>query len=179
MKGYDYARSGAYFTTICTQNRACLFGEIINGEMRLNDAGRMIEKWWNELNRKFPNAKTDELVVMPNHMHGIIMITVGADLRVCPHTGGAQNDEGAHTGAPLQEMIQWFKTMATNEYIRGVKTSDWPSFDSRLWQRNYYEHIIRNDNELDKIREYIVNNPLQWELDTENPNVGTCLPKLW
>jgi putative transposase len=108
LKGYDYARSGAYFTTICTQNRACLFGEIINGEMRLNDAGRMIKKWWNELNRKFSNVETDELVVMPNHMHGIIVITIGADLRVCPHAGGAQNDEGAHTGAPLQDIIQWF-----------------------------------------------------------------------
>ncbi len=158
----------------------------------MNNAGRMIEKWWNELNRKFSNVGTDEFVVMPNHMHGIIVITVGADpqndgnvvsvgadLCVCPNSGGTQNNDnkGAHTGAPLQKIIQWFKTMTTNEYIRGVKTSGWPSFDIRLWQRNYYEHIIRNDNELDKIREYIVNNPLQWELDTENPKFGTCFPK--
>jgi REP element-mobilizing transposase RayT len=134
--------------------------------MRLNNVGRMIIKWWNELNRKFENMETDAFVVMPNHVHGIIVITVGADLRVCP------NGEGAHAGAPLQKIIQWFKTMTTNQYMRGVKTSGWPAFDGRLWQHNYYEHIIRNDNELYIIREYIVNNPLQWELDTENPNGG-------
>lgn len=77
--------------------------------MRLNDAGRMIEKWWNELNRKFKNMETDEFVVMPNHTHGIIVITVGADLRVCPNNESAKNDGGAHTGAPLQKIIQWLR----------------------------------------------------------------------
>ena len=135
--------------------------------MRLNDAGRMIEQWCFELNRKFSTVETDEFVVMPNHFHGIVVIagvTVGADLRVGP------NSEGAHAGAPLPTIIQWFKTMTTNEYMRGVKTRSWTPFAGRLWQRNYYEHIVRCENELTCIREYIANNPLQWEMDRENPS---------
>jgi REP element-mobilizing transposase RayT len=180
LKGYDYSRPGAYFITIVTQDRACLFGEVVDGEMRLNAAGQMVEKWWAELNHKFPNVQTDEFVIMPNHFHGIIVIThVGADLCVCPNESGAHvgadqrvcpDETGAHTGAPLPEIIQWFKTMTTNEYIRGVKQSGWPPFRGRLWQRNYYEHIIRNDQSLHCIRQYIAENPLRWHLDRENPD---------
>lgn len=90
-------------------------------------------------------------------------VTVGADLRVGP------NSEGAHAGAPLPTIIQWFKTMTTDEYMGGVKTQGWPPFHGRLWQRNDYEHIVRFENELNRIREYIANNPLQWDLDRENP----------
>jgi len=167
LRGYDYAQAGAYFVTIVTRDRVCLFGEMVNGEMRLNDGGRMIEQWWFELNRKFSTVETDEFVVMPNHFHGIVVIagvTVGADPRVGP------NSEGAHAGAPLPTIIQWFKTMTTNEYMRGVKTRSWTPFAGRLWQRNYYEHIVRCENELTRIREYIANNPLQWEMDRENPS---------
>ena len=167
LRGYDYAQAGAYFVTIVTRDRVCLFGEMVNGEMRLNDGGRMIEQWWFELNRKFSTVETDEFVVMPNHFHGIVVIagvTVGADPRVGP------NSEGADAGAPLPTIIQWFKTMTTNEYMRGVKTRSWTPFAGRLWQRNYYEHIVRCENELTRIREYIANNPLQWEMDRENPS---------
>ncbi len=138
--------------------------------MRLNDAGHMIEKWRLELNRKFPTLETDEHIIMPNHFHGIVVI-VGADLCVCPDPAG-EHTSGAHAGAPLPSIIQWFKTMTTNEYIRGVKTFGWPPFVGKLWQRNYYEHIIRNDDSLNLIREYIINNPAQWELDRENPTCG-------
>ena len=96
---------------------------------------------------------------MPNHLHGIITI-VGADPCVCP------NDE--HTGSPLHRIIQWYKTMTTNEYIKNVKQNSWPPFKKRIWQRNYYEHIIRNDEELKTIRHYIKNNPLNWECDENN-----------
>ena len=87
LKHYDYAEMGTYFVTICTHERACLFGEVMNGEMQLNDAGRMVENRWLELNRKFPTIKTNEYVIMPNHFHGIVFF-VGADLRVCPDRGG-------------------------------------------------------------------------------------------
>ena len=87
---------------------------------------------------------------------------VGADLRVCPDSGGA------HTGAPLPTIVQWFKTMTTNEYIRMVKHAGWTPFRGRLWQRNYYEHIIRNERALERIRDYILTNPLHWHLDREN-----------
>ncbi|PXF56977.1 MAG: hypothetical protein C4B58_11525 [Deltaproteobacteria bacterium] len=163
LKGYDYSQTGAYFVTICTQNRECLFGKIVDKEMILNDPGRMVEKWYRELENKFADIVCDQCTIMPNHIHFVIQTGVGADLRVCP-------DTGEHIGSPLHTVIQWFKTMTTNEYIRGVKQNGWSTFPGKLWQRNYYEHIVRNENELNRIREYIVNNPLQWELDRENPN---------
>ena len=144
----------------------CLFGDISNGEMVLNPAGKMVEKWWLELKNKFPTVKPDTRITMPNHFHGIIVI-VGADLRVCPDYSVAKM--GAHTGAPLPKILQWFKTMTTNEYIHGVKHQDWLSFMGKLWQRDYYEHIIRNDRESHAIREYIQNNPKNWTSDSEYP----------
>ncbi len=181
LKGYDYARPGAYFLTLCTQNRACLFGTVVDGEMHANGAGCMVQRWWDELNHKFPHIRTDAFVVMPNHVHGIIMIhPVGADLRVRPdennptdHPGdewdAPKPEQGAHTGAPLPQIVQWFKTMTTNEYIRHVKNAGWPPFQKRLWQRNYYEHIIRNERALHRIRRYIAENPMRWHLDRQNP----------
>jgi putative transposase len=187
LRGYDYAQAGAYFVTICTQGRECLFGQVVNGEMRLNDAGRMVERWWAELGNKYPTVIPDLCVVMPNHFHGIVVITdapaapVGADLRVSPGPG-ADTGEGADTGAPLREptgsapgipkIVQWFKTMTTNEYIRGVKNLGWMSYPGRLWQRNYYEHVIRDGESLGHIRRYIVDNPAQWANDAENPEKG-------
>ena len=96
LKGWDYSRAGMYSVTICAQNRVCLFGDVVDGDMRLNDAGRMVEKWWSELNHKFPTVQTHEFVVMPNHVHGIIAI-VGADLRVCPDEPGTHIDADAYT----------------------------------------------------------------------------------
>ncbi len=162
LPGYDYRRAGAYFVTIVTQGRECLFGEVADGEMWLNDAGRSVERWWAELSRKFPNVTPGIHIVMPNHAHGIIITDpVGADLCVCP--------EGAHAGAPLPKIVQWFKTMTTNEYVRGVKTFGWSPFPGRMWQRNYFEHIIRDEESLDRICEYVVNNPATWTEDRENP----------
>ena len=142
LKGYDHSQAGMYFITICTQDSLHLFGKITNDEMVLNDAGTMVEKWWNELKNRFPNIELDESVVMPNHFHGIIQIvnthtiTVGADLRVCPdvqkracpenmnkHDVEKYIEKGEHTGSPLHRMMQWFKTMSTNEYIRNVKNN--------------------------------------------------------
>lgn len=189
LQGYDYSQSGAYFVTIVAQGRVSLFGHIENGEMILNDAGTMIVKWWNELPNKFPQITLGAVVVMPNHFHGIIIIesTVGGDLRVSP--GGAdETNTGGHAGppqpippqprpnAPLSQMIQWFKTMTTNEYIRGVKELGWPRFDGKLWQRDYYEHIIRNADEANRIHLYIESNPINWGEDDENP-VKSALPR--
>jgi REP element-mobilizing transposase RayT len=156
LKGYDYAQAGAYFVTICAQNRECLFGEIAAGEMHLNAAGEMIVRWWNELSNKFPTFEPDAFVVMPNHIHCIIVI----------HDG-----EATALGQPkptLGDIIEWFKTMATNEYIRGVKQLGWKPFPKRVFQRNYYEHIIRNERELTAIRKYIENNPAKWTGDGDN-----------
>jgi REP element-mobilizing transposase RayT len=173
LRGYDYSRSGAYFVSICTKDRTCLFGDIDNQQMALNDAGRMVEKWYVQLENKFEDIRCDEYIIMPNHFHAIIQNTgpVGADLCVCPYDSRHGRTSGEHTGSPLQRVIQWFKTMTTNEYIRGVKQYRRVPFPGRLWQRNYYEHIVRNENEMSRIRKYIRNNPAQWDTDKDNPFV--------
>ena len=288
LKGYDYSQAGAYFITICTQDRACLFGKVVNGEMRLNDAGRMVLAEWNMLPERFPHVVLDAFVVMPNHVHGIVVITnpatddtattaptiVGTGLVPVPNAGtmGAVPNAGAMGAAPnagtmgaapnagtmgaapnagtmgaapnagtmgavpnagtmgaapndgmmgavpddgativgtglvpvpddgattrvaptaativgtdlvpvpddgattrvaptVGDIVGAFKSRVTVEYIRGVKTSGWPPFRGRLWQRNYYEHIIRNERALNAIRQYIIENPRRWQMDREN-----------
>lgn len=160
LRDFNYASSGAYFVTICAQERECRFGAVVDGVMMENDAGRMVERWWEELANKFDAIELDKFVIMPDHFHGIIFL-VGADLRVRPDLP-EKNESGAHTGAPLPTIIQWFKTMSTNEYIKNVSQSRWSPFPGRLWQRNYFERVIRNDVELDKFRDYILTNPARW-----------------
>jgi putative transposase len=141
--------------------------------MKLNDAGSMIERWYRELKNKFPDIQCDAFVCMPNHVH-FIVVNVGADLRVRPdaveltpaggeHLGGehlgGEHLGGEHTGSPLRTVVQWFMTMTTNEYIRGVKQQGWTPFPGKLWQRNYWEHILRNESEFNRIRIYLQNNP--------------------
>jgi len=186
LKGYDYHQPGAYFVTICTQDRACLFGDVVEGEIRLNDAGRMVHDVWNELPNHYPGIVIDAFVVMPNHIHGIIIL-VGADPRVCPNadprvcpdTGQPSVGVGprAYPGQPqgvaptlgLPDVVHRFKTMTTRRYTDGAKQLGWEPFRGRLWQRNYYEHIIRNEESLNRIREYIFTNPVRWVMDSENP----------
>lgn len=186
LKGYDYSQAGLYFITICTQHRAYLFGEIRNGEMILNDAGKMVEKWYDELQNKFNDIKCHAMVVMPNHFHCIVENTgsvgvgpiMGENVGDGNMTGetirenhilgehvGDDNIMGEHVGSPLRDVVRWFKTMTTNHYIRGVKQNNWTPFDGKLWQRNYYEHIIRNDESYQRISEYIINNPANWNID--------------
>ena len=185
LKGYDYSQAGLYFVTMCVHVGANLcvrpniFGNVVDGEMVLNDAGKMIEKWCVELSHKFSDITVDVYVIMPNHFHSIIVNNgdgnnIGADLRVypdekqrvCPNESGEHaNILGEHTGSPLHAVVQWFKTMTTNEYIRGVKTLGWQPFDKKLWQRNYWEHIIRNEQSYQRIADYITNNPKKWQND--------------
>lgn len=204
LQGYDYSKAGLYFITICVQNHKCLFGEIkpsigenISSHIQLIEAGKMIEKWYYELENKFIDIQCHEMIVMPNHFHCIIENTgdascVGGDLHVCQHISdktdknikinhnresnnidsqGKQTiivengNTGEHTGSPLHRVVQWFKTMTTNDYIHGVKSLGWIPFDGKLWQRNYYEHIIRNEKSYNQISEYIINNPEKWQDD--------------
>ena len=165
LKDYDYSEPGDYFVTICTQDKKCLFGKIIDCEMRSNDVGKMVEKVWQEIPQSYPNIEIDEFTIMPNHLHGIITI-VGADPRVRP----GQTQGFAPTRLSLPAVIHRFKSLTTKYYIDNVKTKSWPPFEKRLWQRNYYEHIIRDENDLNKIRDYIISNPGVWTEDKENPN---------
>ena len=170
LRGYDYALVGAYFVTVGLQGRGCLLGEITDEELRLNDAGRMVEQWWAELASKFPSMETDEYVVMPNHFHGIVLLGARYPSANALLSRAGHPHRGAPTSGPtLGAIMDWFKTMTTNAYIRGVKQQDWAPFQGRLWQRDYYEHIVRNDNDLDRIRRYIAGNPSRWASDPENP----------
>jgi REP element-mobilizing transposase RayT len=161
LPDYEYAQSGAYFVTLCTKDRVFLFGSIVDEWMHLNAAASMIERWCREVPVKFPTIELDAFVVMPNHVHIILLIEMSALMERTEERGG-------HAGPPLPEVVQWFKTMTTNAYIRGVKEHGWARFDGSLWQRRYYEHIVRNEAELMTIREYILNNPPRWALDREN-----------
>lgn len=171
LKGYDYSQEGLYFVTICCQNMAYRFGKVVNGQMLLNAAGLMVDMWIKELENKFPDIRIDEYVIMPNHLHliiennGALANAVRVDLCVDPHNQINRTVEGEHIGSPLHRVIQWLKTMTTNSYILGVKTLGWEPFDKKIWLRNYYEHIIRDDRAHHNIAEYIKNNPLKWEAD--------------
>lgn len=174
LRGYDYSQVGAYFVTICTQDRVSLFGEVIDGNMRLNDAGQTVVAEWVSLPNRFMTVRLDAFIVMPNHFHGIIVVTgpnTGANIGA--NTGA---NTGATTGATTRvaptvgDVVGAFKSRVTVEYIHGVKAHGWPPFPGRLWQRNYYEHIIRDDDALICIRRYICDNPAQWASDREHPH---------
>jgi len=153
--------------------------------MVLNAAGQMVDSWWMTLSQKFPEIQTDESIVMPNHFHGVIInAPVGADPGVCPKFGNGQfrdresfygEQASEHVGSPLPRVMQWFKTMTTNHYICGVKENGWMPFEKRVWQRNYYDHIIRDKADLIRIQTYIRNNPALWHEDQLNPQV----PSKW
>lgn len=188
LSGYDYSQCGYYFVTICTQNRECIFGSIVgadqcvrpisdqcvrpsmNNLMKLNGIGKMVNKWLIKIPEHFVGSSLDIYQIMPNHVHVIIVVEH-------PNIGSTHGsiDGRTHWSAPtgkpttIGTIVQWFKTMSTNKYINGVKKYHWPLFNKRLWQRNYYEHIIRNEKELFKIREYIKINPEMWERDRNNP----------
>lgn len=172
MPGYDYSKAGAYFISICTKDRKCLFGEIADQEMVLNEPGRMINTVWNELVQRFSRIELIQQTIMPNHIHGIIAI-VGVPLVGTRKTIGALPERAdtrpAPTAVGLGDIVGTFKSITTLEYIHGVRQYGWTSFPGKLWQRNYYEHIIRSENEMNRIREYILNNPAQWDMDHENP----------
>ena len=178
LRGYDYTHAGAYYVTIVAQDRVFLFGEVVGENVRLGEAGVMVQAVWEALPHRFPSIETDAFVVMPNHIHGIIVIDgpVGASLVDALDDVGARVTMARDTRATtrvaptLGDVIGAYKSSTTVEYARGVGTDGWRPFNRRLWQRNYYERVIRTNEELDRIREYIVNNPAQWEMDAENPD---------
>jgi len=174
LKSHNYSTTGAYFVTVCAQNRGCLFGEIVDAQMVLNDAGRMVQEVWNEMPVYYQGIQIDTFVIMPNHIHGIIVLTginVGAGPRTCPNQ---RDDNGQPRGvAPtmsLPDVVHRFKLMTTTRYRWAVTKYGWPPFQKRLWQRNYFERVIRNDSEMERVREYITGNPARWLEDEENPD---------
>lgn len=186
LKGYDYSAVGAYFVTICVYGRECLFGKIVGGEMRLNQYGEIIRSVWEESPGHFPSIDTDTYVIMPNHFHGIIVVgdNVGAgfprpilETRNQPRCveaerGGENQIPGGEKGGetpPLRkptigQVVGYFKYQSSKQVNMLRDNSGVP-----LWQRNYYERIIRSDAELNAARKYILENPLKWDQDKENP----------
>jgi REP element-mobilizing transposase RayT len=172
LRDYDYDSCGAYFVTMCTHERECLFGGIAGDVMELSAAGRKVAEVWNGLSGRFPHVMTDEFVVMPNHVHGIIFI-VGAPLAApCFFSEFQSKHQGAASSAPtptpnaptLGQIMRVFKSLSAISVNRILDRTERP-----LWQRNFYERIVRDEDELAGVREYIRFNPLKWPDDTENP----------
>ena len=162
--------------TIVTQDRLCLFGDVIEDEMHVNGAGAMVSEVWRQLPSRFPTMELDAFVVMPNHVHGIVALNqpVGVPL-VGTQGDGIAKRATTRVAPTLGDVVGAYKSITTLRYTQGVKVGLWQAFRGRLWQRNYYEHVIRNESELNKAREYIVGNPALWARDRENPAVfGDC-----
>ena len=202
LKHYDYALAGAYFVTICTADKRCIFGRIVGEEMQLNELGRIVDTCWRQIPEHFQSVELDEFIIMPNHLHGIIILQdntcrgaacsaretderrgTACSARVSSR-GVARNarEMGERRGAAcstretrpvtplmrprtLSTIIRSFKSAVSKSAREQKQVGSEP-----LWQRNFFERIIRNDDGLGKAREYIVTNPLRWHLDKENPD---------
>lgn len=195
LPGYDYTQPGAYFVTICAQHRKCLFGTITDGKMQLNEIGQIVIDCWNHIPQHFPSVELYEYVIMPNHIHGII--AWGIPKPEDPHPPkivGAGSPRPSQTATPFEntknvgarsprpspnnpnrineipspslgKIIAYFKYQSTKHINRRYRTPG-----TRLWQRNYHDHIIRDDPDLQRLREYIQINPMKWELDQLHPD---------
>ena len=172
LKGYDYSQPGAYYVTICVREGECLLGGVTDGAMVLSEAGQIVQRTWDGLPSRFPTVELDTFVIMPNHVHGIVVIVDEPGGGAVTGQGAAR--EGAASGAPtrtrgkrptLGQIVRAFKSISAIQVNRCLGRSG-----SRLWQRNYYERIIRDENELHRARKYILGNPAKWETgDPENP----------
>ena len=176
MEGYDYSLPGAYFVTLLSHGRACLFGEIEGGIIRQSDIGKLVSDCWLRIPNYFNDIGLDDYVLMPNHLHGIILIhesvgkgeafaeTILSMVDTRSANASPQRPKGTRPGS-LGSIIQNFKSVSTRMVNKRYFESG-----NKLWQRNYHERIIRNERELIAIRQYILNNPLNWELDKEKIN---------
>jgi REP element-mobilizing transposase RayT len=176
LKWYDYRKEGAYFITICARDHNCIFGEITNGEITLRDLGRIAKNCWEEIPDHFENVVLDEFVIMPNHIHGIIVINSkiksdninNAKCRGVKFNAPTKNNKSQYYSdispkpGSISVIIRTFKSTIT----RWCKKNGFRNF---RWQRNFYDRIIRNEKELSHIRQYIINNPLNWQVDKNHP----------
>jgi putative transposase len=174
LQGYDYRQPGGYFITIVAHQGESLFGAIIGEEFKINSAGMIVQSQWQKLPRWFP-ITLDVWVLMPNHIHGILLIDeISNDAHI---RSGSTGGNASQSSEPIQfhligtdshslgSIVQNFKSTTTRLINRSRKSPG-----EEVWQRNYYEHIIRNDKDLERIRRYILDNPIKWAMDVENPN---------
>ena len=178
LRDYDYSHAGAYVVTVCAWQRECLFGEVVDGEMRLSAFGEIVQEDWQLTAVLRDNTRLDEFVIMPNHFHAIIFIDDrrGTACRPLGFNVVTDKDQGTAHRAPTAELfgrpvvgslptiIRSFKSAATKHINRLRNNPGAP-----VWQRNYYERVIRDDQELHAIRQYIINNPIKWADDENHP----------
>lgn len=151
LRGYDYSHPGYYFVTICIQDRVHLFGTVVDGQFSPSPAGDMVLALWRGQATRFPGIELDAFCVMPNHVHALIGIGFG---EIAPDAG-----------VSIPAIMQGFKAATTVAYGRGVRAHGWPPYEGRLWQKGYHDHIVRNDRDLERIRDYIDSNASMWERD--------------
>lgn len=143
---FDYASPVTCFVTICIEGRRPWFGDVNDGVVVLSDVGVVVEPWWCSIPREFPDVVLDAMIVMPDHIHGVLTTGTAPELPV----------------SPLPEIIRWFRSHTTRDYGMGVRIAGWPPYERRFWQQGYFDHIVRNDADLDRVRAYISANPERW-----------------
>ena len=154
LRGYDYRTPALYHVVTTTNGHVCYFGDVRENIMLPNAAGEMIGDIWQDIPRQFPTVSLDAWIVMPNHVHGIIFIEPQSDNALTVSLG---------------DVMKWLKAITATRYSRGVHDHGWPPYDGKLWHRNYYDHIIRDDQDLDRVRDYIERNPANWKEDRFRP----------
>lgn len=177
LPDYDYTTPGVYFVTICTYQKQCLLGQVSGNQVSLTLAGQVVARCWEALPRHFHNLEIDQFIVMPNHLHGVLMLqahdTSGVQSLEADRTNGCSHPraQSASRDVPngtrsssIGAIVQNFKSVSARKLNRMH-----PATATPVWQRNYYDRVIRNEAELQRIREYIENNPLAWELDELHP----------
>jgi len=148
FQGYDYTQTGGVFVTLCTHHRQHLFGIVIDGQMAHSQAGGLACDLWRSIPDRFPDVAIDEFVVMPDHVHGIVWTGIATPV--------------TRVGATTGDVIRWFKSTVHGGYRKGVNQANWPTYDHHLWHRGFHDHILRNDADLERIRQYIASNPARW-----------------
>ena len=162
LHNYDYSQKGCYFITICIKNRECLFGNISDERLQLNNAGLMVKQEWEKLPDRFANIMLHEFIIMPHHFHAIVELYDNSDNCILNNSRPVDIKK---SNQGLGSLIGAFKSLTTNQYIKNIKNMNWQPFQDKLWQRNFYEHIIRNDEAYNQISDYIHYNHLTWKND--------------
>jgi REP element-mobilizing transposase RayT len=176
LRDYDYRSAGAYFLTICAFQRECLFGEVVEGEMQLNDMGAIVVECWQGIPCHFPNSDLDGFVIMPNHVHGIVVLDDPVGARHASPSSCMHGETRARHASPLRDFPSGPAPRSIGAIVGSFKSAVSKRINTLrdnpgcpVWQRDYYDRVIRNMDELIHARTYIINNPLQWERDKENP----------